>query len=62
VRKVTQNIVDLKMDKFVGESLRMAYKSIRVSFKWLRRVRKMPADPDTIVMNILETCTVPEYL
>jgi hypothetical protein len=62
VRKVTQNIVDLKMDKFVGESIPMACKSIRASFKWLEMVRKMPADPDTIVMNIFETCTVPEYL
>jgi hypothetical protein len=62
IRKVTQNIVDLKLDKFEGESIPMVCKSIRACFKWLDMVHKMPIDPETIVVNILETCTVPEYL
>jgi D-alanyl-lipoteichoic acid acyltransferase DltB (MBOAT superfamily) len=62
VLKVTQNLVNLTMDKFAGESIPMACKSIRACFKWLDMVHKMPADPESIVLNILETCTVPEYL
>jgi hypothetical protein len=62
VRKVTQNIVDLTMDKFIGESIPMACKTIRACYKWLDVVHKMPADPETIVLNILATCTVPEFL
>jgi hypothetical protein len=62
VRKVTQNIVDLKMDKFEGESIPMACKSVRACYKWLDMVNKMPVDPETIILNIFESCTVPEFL
>jgi hypothetical protein len=55
VGKVTQNIVDLKMDIFEGESIPMACKSIRACFKWLGMINKIHVDPDNIVFNILES-------
>jgi hypothetical protein len=61
-RKSTQNIVDLKMDKFEGESIPMACKSVRACYKWLDMVNKMPVNPQTIVINIIESCSVPECL
>jgi hypothetical protein len=58
VRKVTQNIVKQKVDKFEGESI----PCICAGSKWLDMVSKMPVDPETILIEILDSCTVPEFL
>jgi hypothetical protein len=62
VRVVTNHVTTLTMEKFEGESIPMATKTLRAGFRWLKTVRKMPADPETITLNLMKTCTVPAFL
>jgi hypothetical protein len=60
IRVVTQKIVDLKVATFEGESILLTCKYVCAGLKWLATINKLPADPKTIVMNIMEVCMVSE--
>ena len=53
--------VDLKLSDHEGQSVTHMVKLIRATLRWLKMVEMTPPDIDTIVLEIFETCTVPDF-
>ena len=62
VRAITQEFSSLKVTDHDGQSIAKVAKIIRSTIIWLEMVQMLPPDIDAIVVDILETCTVPDFL
>ena len=61
VRGITQELTMLKVTDQEGQSIAKTASIIRSTMIWLEMVRMVPPDIDAIVLDILETCTVPDF-
>ena len=62
VRAITKELTDLKVTDSDGQSIARTVKLIRSTLTWLEMVNMSPPDTASIVYDILETCTVPDFL
>ena len=62
VRAITQELTSLKVTDSDGQSISKIVKLIRSTLGWLAMVNMTPPDIFAITYNILETCTVPDFL
>ena len=58
---ITQELGNLKLTDQEGQSVAHAVKLIRSTLHWLEMVQMVPPDITTIVMDIFESCTVPDF-
>lgn len=61
VRGITQELTSLKLIDQEGQSIAKIASIIRSTIIWLEMVKMVPPDIDAIVLDILETCTVPDF-
>ena len=61
IRGITQELTSLKVTDQEGQSIAKTCSIIRSTFIWLEMVSMVPPDIDAIVLDILETCTVPDF-
>jgi hypothetical protein len=61
VRGITQELTSLKLTDQEGQSIAKIASIIRSTIIWLEMVNTVPPDIDAIVLDILETCTVPDF-
>ena len=61
VRSITQELSSLKVTSHDGQSIAKVAKIIRSTIIWLEMVQMLPPDIDAMVVDILETCTVPDF-
>ena len=61
VRSITQELSSLKVINHDGQSIAKVAKIIRSTIIWLEMVNMLPPDIDAMVVDILETCTVPDF-
>ena len=62
IRAITQELTSLKVTDSDGQSIARTAKLIRSTLTWLEMVNMIPPDAYAIVYDILETCTVPDFL
>ena len=62
IRAITQELTMLKVTDSDGQSISRTVKLIRSTLAWLEMASMTPPDAFIIVYNILETCTVPDFL
>jgi hypothetical protein len=62
VRAITQELTSLKVTNSDGQSISKTVKLIRSTLGWLAMANMTTPDIFTIIYNILETCTVPDFL
>jgi hypothetical protein len=62
IRAITQELTLLKVTDSDGQSISRTVKLIRSTLTWLEMISMTPPDAFIIVYNILETCTVPDFL
>ena len=61
VRSITRELSCLKITDHDGQSIAKISKIIRSTIIWLEMVQMLPPDIDAMVVDILETCTVPDF-
>ena len=61
VRSITRELSCLKITDHDGQSIAKVAKIIRSTIIWLEMVQMLPPDIDAMVVDILETCTVPDF-
>ncbi|KAI2510175.1 hypothetical protein MHU86_4207 [Fragilaria crotonensis] len=61
IRAITQELTSLKVVDQDGQSITKTSSIIRSTIIWLEMVSMVPPDIDAIVLEILETCTVPDF-
>jgi hypothetical protein len=61
IRSITRELSDLKLSDHEEQSVTHMVKLIRATLRWLEMVEMTPPDIDMIVLEILETCTVPDF-
>jgi hypothetical protein len=61
IRGITQELTSLKVTDQKGQSIAKTASIIRSTLIWLEMVRMVPPDIDAIVLDILESCTVPDF-
>ncbi|KAI2499876.1 hypothetical protein MHU86_14614 [Fragilaria crotonensis] len=61
IRGITQELTALKVTDQEGQSIAKTASIIRSTLIWLEMVKMVPPDIDAIVLDILETCTVPDF-
>ena len=61
VRSITRELSCLKITDHDGQSIAKFAKIIRSTIIWLEMVQMLPPDIDAMVVDILETCTVPDF-
>ena len=61
IRGITQELTSLKVTDQEGQSISKICSIVRSTHIWLEMVLMVPPDIDAIVLDILETCTVPDF-
>ena len=61
IRGITQELTSLKVTDQKGQSIAKTASIICSTLIWLEMVRMVPPDIDAIVLDILESCTVPDF-
>jgi hypothetical protein len=62
VRTITRKLTQLKVTNQEGQCIAKVVKLIRATIIWLDMVNMKPPDIDYIVNNILQICTVPNFI
>ena len=58
---ITQELTNTRIPDLEGESIAKACKLIRHTLIWLNMIKMLPPDIYTIIYDILETCSVPDF-